>query len=346
MGANLEVMAAIPGLKSHVERLQHIVGPLAFPHHPVVKEENSMPVLRPANVAHHLASCCMHRVSILWAAGANAAREAVGRVRDLPNQAHLSAMPNEHGKCCLHPDPRDAGEGAVLLGRKDAIAAGVRVVMGGEEGPLLQLVHVFSWGCLEFEALSAVGLTEGGISLTLLAPAVQMGEGVRCVCYALDFSKEWHGNPSGEGGRALPPDAWALRCTAYATAHGATWAERIRSMRPSEARHFLRSCMGMPGSLVLGRDARGTMVHERLQGMMDGKGEEGDSEWVGKLALLEGRRVKLGRLEGVLLRDGWGQWHICRMGGKESEAWHPLSHGEVPVDVGGDGVGVYTRSRK
>ena len=230
MGANLEVMAAIPGLESSTERLQHIVGPLAFPHHPVIKEEGSMPVLRPANAAHHLACCCMHRVSILWAAGANAAREAVARVRDLPNEEHLSAMPNEHGKCCLHPDPRDAGEGAMLLGSKHAIAAGVHVVTGGEEGPLLQLVHVFSRGCLEFEALSAVGLTEGGISLTLLAPAVEMGEGVRCVCYALDFSKEWHGNPSGEGGRALPPDYGWHTCTTIAHTWAGTLCSRVGNL--------------------------------------------------------------------------------------------------------------------
>ena len=73
-------------------------------------------------------------------------------------------MPNKRGKCALHPDPRDAGEGAKLLGGADAQAAGVRVVTGGEEGPLLQLVHVFSYGCLESEALSAVGLAQEGIS--------------------------------------------------------------------------------------------------------------------------------------------------------------------------------------
>ena len=79
----------------------------------------------------------------------------------------------------------------------------------------------------------------------------------------------------------------------------------------------------------------------------DGLGDGGREDWVRELRKLEGKRVKLGDVEGVLIRDGWGRWNICRMGvGRECEAWYLLSLGEMPVDMEGDGGSVHTRSHK
>ena len=39
------------------------------------------------------------------------------------------------------------------------------------------------------------------------------------------------------------------------TTHGATWAKRIAKMPAGQARSFLQSCMGMPGSAWLGTEA-------------------------------------------------------------------------------------------
>ena len=119
----------------------------------------------------------------------------------------------------------------------------------------MQLCHIISFGCTGYEGLSAVGLDEGDVSFTLGSPCALEGEGVRVQCYAIDYSKRWHGNGClGEVG--LPDHAWVIRVTAYATTSGATWARRISKMKGREAREFLSSCMGLPGSRWLGEEAK------------------------------------------------------------------------------------------
>ena len=71
--------------------------------------------------------------------------------------------------------------------------------------------------------------------------------------YLLDFSKRAHGNPLHTN--RLPPGAWALRATPYATTYGATWAQRIAQMEPAAAASLLSSLACLPGSKPLrGRD--------------------------------------------------------------------------------------------
>ena len=77
---------------------------------------------------------------------------------------------------------------------------------------------------------------------------------MRCLVYAIDYSGQWHGNGC-LGSTGLPPSVWVIRVTAYATTHGATWAKRIAKMPAGQARAFLQSCMGMPGSAWLGTEA-------------------------------------------------------------------------------------------
>ena len=80
----------------------------------------------------------------------------------------------------MHIDERDLGQGAKLLGGKSATAAGVEIVNGCENGKeLLQFVHVFSYGCTQFEALAAVGIEEGDCSFAMQGPHVPSNEGVR-----------------------------------------------------------------------------------------------------------------------------------------------------------------------
>ena len=256
-------------------------------------------------------------------------------IRELPevDPHKLRARVNETAKSILHPDPRDAGEHAELLGAAQVIAAGHEVVTGGEDGPLLQLCHVFSHGCTQYEALSAVGLREDQLSFTLACPHVPEGEGVRVACYAIDYSGTWHGN-GRIGTTPLPPHAWVIRVTAYATTHGATWAKRISKMDPVQACRFLRSCMGMPGSAWLGTMAHAGQTHSEAVGETPETSglTLGPGVAVGSYVRVVGMQTR--EAKGGLPTEGWlhctntGHWWLAEPGGK-GERW--LDTGTVEI---------------
>ena len=95
----------------------------------------------------------------------------------------------------------------------------------------MQWVHVFSFGCSQFEALSAVGLSEDEVSFTLQGPAIETSEGVRYMIVGMDFSVRLHANPQLETEAPLPPRAWAIGVTAYSTVHGVAY--HVERARPS-----------------------------------------------------------------------------------------------------------------
>ena len=82
----------------------------------------------------------------------------------------------------------------------------------------------------------------------MTGPRLANNEGTLYMIYGMDFSVRVHGNPSIRSDERLPSKAWALGVTAYATTHGATWARRVAGMGGKEAREFLSSCMGFPGT--------------------------------------------------------------------------------------------------
>ena len=256
MSAGLRVVAELPGCKEGLGRLQAAVGCFAYPHLPKLMDIDGRPVLRPSNKEHGLACCSMHRASIILAAGARARQMIHGLVPDLGATAKIDGAINDHKRCVMHEDLRDLGLGSELLGKEMALKANIEIVNGCPDGvELLQFVHVFSFGVTEFEALSAVGLDESQLTFTMAGPHVANNEGVRYMIYGMDFSARLHGNPSLGSSELLPSDAWAIGVTAYATTHGATWARRVAGMEGKEAREFLSSCMGFPGSGELGSES-------------------------------------------------------------------------------------------
>jgi hypothetical protein len=225
----------------------------------------------------------------------------------------------------MHKDLRDLGRSSELLGKEMATAAGITIVNGCLDGQeLVQYVHVFSYGCTQFEALSAVGLDETEVTFTLAGPAVANNEGVRYMIYGMDFSARLHGNPSIVAEELLPPKAWAVGVTAYGTTHGATWARRVAAMAPPVARAFLSSCMGFPGSAVLGSGS--------AHGLRVRRGEEHKQSHEGVATVPEvGDRVKVLSMEGEWMHGiylveagkgarGWVDWD----GGKGSLWWSDL----------------------
>lgn len=339
LGADLRVAEAVPlpgGEAGVLTRLKRVVGAVQYPHFPKVVDVGGRPTLVPACPGPDglVADACaaMHRMSISFACGSAERARLIARLPDEDSQK-LEARINSTGKSLLHADPRDAGEHSSLLGQETARAAGVEVVTGGEEGRLLQLCHIISFGCTQYEALSAVGIDEGQVSFTLGSPSVAEGEGVRVLCYAIDYSGTWHGNGS-EGHESLPPDAWVIRATAYATTHGATWAKRVSCMKELSAREFLRSCMGLPGSMWLGEGAkRGSC--SRREGVVEESDRPELSEgvmpgmWVQVTARTRGQPA----VEGWLRQDMSGRLWVNPPGSKD-DMWlggcHHIEAAEAP----------------
>ena len=223
-----------------------------------------------------------------------------------------------------------------LLGKEMASAAGITIVNGCPNGQeLMQYVHMFSYGCTEFEALSAVGLDETEVTFTLAGPAVANNEGVRYTIYGMDFSSRLHGNPSLAAEEPLPNKAWAMGVTAYGTTHGATWAHRVAAMAPPQAREFLSSCMGFPGSTVLGSEsAHGRRIRMGEEYLESHEGAQPPrvpdiGDWV-KVLSIEGEwmygtyLVEVGRE-----CRGWVDWD----GGKGTLWWSDLEAAGLLWDV-------------
>lgn len=314
MSAALEVATELPigpgGARCVVEDLQATVGCLVFPYEVELVGDagqpwddnapDGRPRLRAIKPENRLACSCMQRCSFLLAQGAEAAEETVADCCNLPDgvvRYHI----NEHGKTLVHIDPRDAGIRAQLLGADAAVAAGVEVVRcarGQRHQPaalaaqpdFFQLVVVIYHGCSEAEALAVVGLSEDELSAIFYAP--RQDEGVCMAIYLLDFSARYHGNPVPAG--ALPPKAWALRATPYATVHGATWARRIARMEPRRAALYLRSLAGLEGAVPLNcleREAKqaGSSSSEPVESTPPSE----DTSQSSAAADLEGQMVKM-----------------------------------------------------
>ena len=232
LGGGLRLVEEVPDCASHIHANQRAVGDLAFFHFSVLKyDANGRPMLRPAKPEHEKACCNMHRLSAVLAAGSQARAELLMEVNDL-DSSKAEKVIMQHKRTIFHQDLRDLGGGSELLGHVAAEAAGIHVVKGCKSGEeLMQWVHVFSFGCSQFEALSAVGLSEDEVSFTLQGPAVETSEGVRYMIVGMDFSVRLHANPQLETEAPLPPRAWAIGVTAYSTVHGVAY--HVERARPS-----------------------------------------------------------------------------------------------------------------
>ena len=109
ISAGLEVVRALPGCEAGLARLQEAVGCFAYPHMPKLVEVEGRPVLRPRNRQHTLACTCMHRASIILAAGTEAREMIGGLVPDLQDRSKVDSAINQHKRCIMHQDLRDLG---------------------------------------------------------------------------------------------------------------------------------------------------------------------------------------------------------------------------------------------
>ena len=93
------------------------------------------------------------------------------------------------------------------------------------------------------------------------------GDEWRIALYALDYSKEFHGNPVRHF--EVHPDAIMFRITPYGTHHITTWAGIIASVAKTDkakAADLLSSIGELPGSLKLGQLAgRMKQTHGELR---------------------------------------------------------------------------------
>jgi len=244
--------------------LQENVGGLHFPHR--VSVDGDAGVARADVKDHALALSCMHRLSIAVAEGDDA-NDAIAAILPQMTPASVRRCVNQCAWSRVHADVRDCGRGGEMFTHLSARRAGHDVVgcrfsrrAPGTPAPteLLQLVFVISYGCSDSEGLAIVGLRCGDANILLKSPA-ECG-GIRVHVYLCDFSFRHHSNPMGqraapdEGPPRLPPSAWAIRVTPYATTHGATWWGRIAKLDAAHRAAVLKSFYQLDGYKPLGRD--------------------------------------------------------------------------------------------
>ena len=96
---------------------------------------------------------------------------------------------------------------------------------------------------------------------------------MRITLYALDYSVWLHGNTNltfqtGIHSSSYPPDAWALRCTPYATTHTSTWGAIVSELaktNPRAAASLLASLAELPGARKLGSSSSHVQLHPEVQ---------------------------------------------------------------------------------
>ena len=90
--------------------------------------------------------------------------------------------------------------------------------------------------------------------------------------YALDYSKWLHGNTNltFQAGvdSSYPSDAWAMRCTPYATTHTSTWGGIVSDLAtsdPGAAAELLASFAELPNARKLGSHSSSAHLHPEVQ---------------------------------------------------------------------------------
>ena len=234
--------------------------------------EDGRPSLESIDPTHTASKIMCGRCSVLYMCGEDAAREVAFRGGlDVGEVMELGRSP---GKSCAHVDSNDTGAGPRTHGH---VPFGSKRLEGGyifgDEGlpdgshageDLWHMVMIISYKMSATETQSILGIDPGDASLIFEQPSSEGGlDDYRIVLYAVDYSLYLHGNTNTTfqcmSDTPIAKDAWAMRCTPYATSHACTWGRIISEMDPTHAASLLSSLAELPGSLVLGSRASGQL---------------------------------------------------------------------------------------